>query len=96
MLGLSDRAHHYPSEMSGGEQQRVAIARSLVMNPKVLLADEPTGNLDSANGTLIQDLFFELQKELGVTLIVVTHDGEFASRFPRVLEIIDGQWKSNS
>lgn len=92
LLGLEQRQKHYPTELSGGERQRVAIARALVREPKILFADEPTGNLDSTNGRRIQDLFFDLQKELGLTLIVVTHDREFAERFPRQLEMADGQW----
>ncbi|HRO67605.1 MAG TPA: ABC transporter ATP-binding protein [Pseudobdellovibrionaceae bacterium] len=93
LLGLSARQEHYPTQMSGGELQRVAIARALIRRPRILFADEPTGNLDSANSLKIQDLFFELKKNLGLTLVVVTHDREFASRFPRVLEMSDGRWK---
>jgi lipoprotein-releasing system ATP-binding protein len=91
-LGLSGRLSHFPSEMSGGEQQRVAIARALVRNPQVLFADEPTGNLDSANGSKIQDLFFELKERMKLTLVVVTHDAAFARKFPRVLNMKDGNW----
>lgn len=91
-MGLEDRMNHYPDMLSGGEQQRVAIARALIQNPDVLLADEPTGNLDSQNAAKIQDLFFELKRELGLTLIVVTHDLQFAQRFPRRLELKDGHW----
>lgn len=91
-MGLSSRAHHYPSELSGGEQQRVAVARALIQSPKVLLADEPTGNLDTENGRLIQELFFSLKHQYGLTLIVVTHDSHFASRFPRRLILKDGHW----
>lgn len=94
MMGLRDREHHFPSELSGGEMQRVAIARALVRRPKVLFADEPTGNLDSTNSKKIQDLFFELKEKLGLTLIVVTHDLQFASRFPRILKMKDGLWAS--
>lgn len=94
MMGMKDREHHYPSELSGGEMQRVAIARALVRRPKVLFADEPTGNLDSSNSKKIQDLFFELKEKMGLTLIVVTHDLQFASRFPRVLKMKDGLWAS--
>lgn len=93
LLGLSERMSHYPSQMSGGELQRVAIARALILKPRILFADEPTGNLDSVNSRKIQDLFFELKKNLGLTLVVVTHDREFAARFPRVLEMGDGRWK---
>ncbi|MCB0356728.1 MAG: ATP-binding cassette domain-containing protein, partial [Bdellovibrionales bacterium] len=86
------RLRHYPSQLSGGEQQRVAIARSLMMSPEILLADEPTGNLDSENARKIQDLFFELKYSLGLTLLVVTHDRQFASRFSRVKTMKDGYW----
>lgn len=89
-MGLAKRTHHYPSELSGGERQRVAIARALVQDPEILFADEPSGNLDSENGKVIQDLFFELQKELGLTLIVVTHDQEFADRFPHLYKLKNG------
>ena len=91
-LGLRERWDHYPSMLSGGELQRVAIARALVRSPRILLADEPTGNLDSQNSKIIQDLFFELKEKLGLTLIVVTHDLNFSARFSRVLRISDGQW----
>lgn len=89
-MGLSDRANHYPSEMSGGERQRAAIARALVQDPEILFADEPSGNLDEDNGRLIQDLFFQLQKDLGLTLIVVTHDQDFANRFPKIYKLKNG------
>lgn len=92
-LGLSERLSHYPSELSGGEQQRVAIARALVRKPEVLFADEPTGNLDTANAVRIQDLFFELKERLNLTLVVVTHDPLFARKFPRVLRMRDGLWE---
>jgi lipoprotein-releasing system ATP-binding protein len=91
-LGLSHRLTHYPSQLSGGEQQRVAIARSLFHRPQLLLADEPTGNLDSENSQKIQDLFFQLKEEMGLTLVVVTHDTKFASRFPRSVKMADGHW----
>jgi lipoprotein-releasing system ATP-binding protein len=91
-LGLQHRLTHYPSQLSGGEQQRVAIARALFHRPQLLLADEPTGNLDSENSLKIQDLFFQLKEEMGLTLIVVTHDMKFASRFPRSIKMNDGQW----
>lgn len=89
-LGLKDRLEHYPSEMSGGERQRVAIARALIRDPEILFADEPSGNLDSQNGKVIQDLFFKLKEERGLTLVVVTHDQQFADRFPTVYQIRDG------
>src|SRR5690606_17563193 len=91
-MGLSDRKNHFPSELSGGEQQRVAIARALMNKPKILMADEPTGNLDLENSRKIQQLFFDLQREMKLTLIVVTHDRDFGSRFPRQLKMTDGQW----
>lgn len=91
-LGLIHRLTHYPSELSGGEQQRVAIARALFHKPQLLLADEPTGNLDSENSLKIQDLFFQLKKDMGLTLIAVTHDTRFAARFPRSVKMADGQW----
>lgn len=91
-MGLAQRLNHFPSEMSGGEQQRVAIARALVRKPEVLFADEPTGNLDTANATRIQDLFFDLKNVLNLTLVVVTHDPVFAQKFPRVLKMRDGLW----
>jgi len=91
-LGLAHRLTHYPSELSGGEQQRVAIARSLFHKPRLLLADEPTGNLDSENSQKIQDLFFQLKEEMGLTLVVVTHDTKFAARFPRSVRMADGHW----
>ena len=93
-LGLRDRMHHFPSQLSGGEQQRVAIARALVQGPEILFADEPTGNLDSENDLRIQDLFFDLKENLGLTLLVVTHDRQFAARFPKVLSMRDGHWVS--
>ena len=91
-LGLAARTAHYPSELSGGEQQRVAIARALFHQPPLLLADEPTGNLDSENSQKIQDLFFQLKEDLGLTLITVTHDQRFAGRFARSVRMADGQW----
>ncbi len=94
-LGLADRLHHYPNQLSGGELQRVSIARALVRNPRILLADEPTGNLDSENSRKIQELFFELHKQLGLTLVVVTHDLQFAQRFSKVYRMKDGCLTSN-
>lgn len=92
LLGLEARQNHYPTELSGGEQQRVAVARALVQEPKILLADEPTGNLDTENSRQIQELFFSLKMKLGLTLVVVTHDANFATRFPRRLMLKDGHW----
>ncbi|OFZ11502.1 MAG: ABC transporter ATP-binding protein [Bdellovibrionales bacterium RBG_16_40_8] len=92
LLGLESRQHHFPSELSGGEQQRVAVARALVQRPKILLADEPTGNLDTQNSLQIQELFFSFKARFGLTLVVVTHDTNFATRFPRRLTLKDGHW----
>ncbi len=91
-LGLKHRLTHFPSELSGGEQQRVAIARALVRKPEVLFADEPTGNLDTANAERIQELFFDLKNRMKLTLVVVTHDHTFAKKFPRSLSMRDGLW----
>jgi len=90
-VGLSERADHLPAELSGGEQQRVAIARAIVNEPKVLFADEPTGNLDSATSAQIMDILLGLAAEHGVTLIVVTHDQALAARGDRTLVIRDGK-----
>ncbi len=91
-IGLSDRLNHYPTQLSGGECQRVALARALVKKPALILADEPTGNLDSQNSANVQQLLFELQKETGAALIVVTHDENMAKRFPRRMKLQDGHW----
>lgn len=93
-MGLADRKDHYPNQLSGGELQRVAIARALVRHPKILFADEPTGNLDSQTSIKIQDLFFRLREEMKLALVVVTHDLAFATRFPKVYRMKDGQWQS--
>jgi putative ABC transport system ATP-binding protein len=89
-VGLTARAAHYPKQLSGGEQQRVAIARAFVTNPAVLFADEPTGNLDTATGQKVTDLLFELNRSIGSTLILVTHDRSLARRCGRVLELDAG------
>ncbi|MGQ9426021.1 ABC transporter ATP-binding protein [Gilvimarinus sp. F26214L] len=90
-VGLEARMHHYPKQLSGGEQQRVAIARAFASEPKVLFADEPTGNLDSATGLKIIDLLFELNKEQGTTLVLVTHEDRLARRCRHQLELEAGR-----
>jgi putative ABC transport system ATP-binding protein len=89
-VGLSSRGHHYPSQLSGGEQQRVAIARALANNPPLVLADEPTGNLDSANGRHIVDLLFDINRSRGTTLVLVTHDRDLAGRADTRISLSDG------
>ncbi|WP_366213318.1 ABC transporter ATP-binding protein [Aquisalimonas sp.] len=90
-VGLAERMEHYPNQLSGGEQQRVAIARAFVGEPRVLFADEPTGNLDQTTGARIQDLLFELNRAHGTTLVVVTHDPQLAARCHRTLHLDRGQ-----
>ena len=90
-VGLGNRADHYPSQMSGGEQQRVALARASAPRPRILLADEPTGNLDEANGQAIIDLLFGLRERHGSTLVMVTHSGELARRCDRTIRLRDGR-----
>jgi putative ABC transport system ATP-binding protein len=90
-VGLAPRIHHYPAQLSGGEQQRVALARAAAPRPAILLADEPTGNLDGVNGQAIMDLLFGLRDRHGATLVLVTHAPELAQRCDRVIRLADGQ-----
>jgi len=96
LVGLSDRMKHKPTELSGGQQQRVAIARSLVNNPAIIMADEPTGNLDSKSGKEIMELLLNLNKDRGTTLIIVTHDPIVSSQTQRVVRLKDGQVEAAS
>ncbi|HSC88246.1 MAG TPA: ABC transporter ATP-binding protein [Polyangiaceae bacterium] len=95
-VGISHRAKHRPGEMSGGEQQRVAVARALVLEPKLLLADEPTGNLDSTTGDSIHELFFEINRRHNTTIVVVTHNPGFAESMPRVVRMRDGRVETDA
>lgn len=90
-VGIGDRAHHYPAQLSGGEQQRVALARAFSIRPQILFADEPTGNLDAKTGATIIDLMTSLNRELGTTLVLVTHDHDLASRARRTIRLSDGR-----
>ncbi len=90
LMGLSERLEHKPNELSGGEQQRVAVARALINNPKVVLADEPSGNLDSKNSEELHKLFFSLRKELGQTFVIVTHNKDLAKMADRIITLEDG------
>ena len=90
-VGLQDRPDHYPAELSGGEQQRVALARAIIANPEILVADEPTGNLDDKTGQSIIELLFDLQREHGTTLLLVTHDLELARRCDRMIRLRSGE-----
>jgi len=94
-VGLKDRLEHKPYELSGGEQQRVAIARALINEPDLILADEPTGNLDSHTGDEIIELLCALRGEKQTTLVIATHDAKVAARAPKVVELVDGQIKGN-
>jgi putative ABC transport system ATP-binding protein len=95
-VGLADRGHHYPAQLSGGEQQRVAVARAFCHRPRILFADEPTGNLDAATGARVIDLLTELNRETGTTLVLVTHDPELAGRARRVIRLRDGAMVADS
>jgi len=89
-VGLADRRHHYPVQLSGGEQQRVGLARAFINHPRILFADEPTGNLDTDTGSAVEDLLFALNKEAGTTLVLVTHDLELARRAHRLIRLRGG------
>jgi putative ABC transport system ATP-binding protein len=95
-VGLGDRGHHYPAQLSGGEQQRVALARAFSTRPKVLFADEPTGNLDARTGAGIIDLMVQLNRDLGTTLVLVTHDLDLAARARRTIRLADGRIVADS
>jgi putative ABC transport system ATP-binding protein len=90
-VGLGDRLQHYPAELSGGEQQRVALARALAPRPSILVADEPTGNLDDENGRIVMDLLFALRRARGATLVLVTHDEALAARCDRIIRLRSGR-----
>lgn len=94
-VGLGDRTHHYPTQLSGGEQQRVAIARAFINEPKILFADEPTGNLDTETGAHIEELIFDLNEKERTTLVLVTHDPELAEKCDRIIRIKNGQVESD-
>ena len=90
-VGLKDRASHYPAQLSGGEQQRVALARAFACSPSILLADEPTGNLDSATGNIVLEMLLNLNRSEGATLVIVTHDPALSSHTDRIVHLRDGQ-----
>ena len=89
-IGLKDKENLYPNQLSGGEKQRVAVARALINKPKIVFADEPTGNLDSKNANQLNNLFFELRKKFNNTFVIVTHNEEFANKSDRKIKLIDG------
>jgi lipoprotein-releasing system ATP-binding protein len=91
-LGLSNIINQFPSQLSGGEQQRVAVARALINDPKIIFADEPSGNLDSKSSDLLHKLFFDLRKKLNITFIIVTHNKELSNMTDRKLNLVDGKW----
>lgn len=95
-VGLQDRLHHYPSQLSGGEQQRVALARAFSNRPSILFADEPTGNLDAETGARVEELLFQLNEDLGTTLVIVTHDNELAKKTGRRLQLKGGKIVENA
>ena len=95
-VGLEKRATHRPGELSGGEQQRVAVARALALDPRLLLADEPTGNLDTATSQAVHELFFQINRDHGTTIVVVTHNPSFAEQMPRVVHMLDGRVERDS
>lgn len=96
LVGLGDRIKHKPNQLSGGQRQRVAIARALAMNPKIIIADEPTGNLDSSRGAEIMQLLYNLNQNQGITLLIITHDNSVATQAQRVVEICDGKLTEKS
>ena len=96
MVGLKDWAEHMPNEMSGGQKQRVAIARALIAKPQVILADEPTGALDSKTGHMVMDLFHKLHEEQGKTIVLITHSQELAAETKRIVTILDGNIVSDN
>ena len=95
-VGLGDRTNHYPSQLSGGEQQRVSMARAFSNNPKILFADEPTGNLDDTTGVKIESLLFEINKEQQTTLVIVTHDLDLAAKTDRIIKLRGGRIESDT